>query len=96
MITKDDVAKIQELKKRGYSQDKVALELKISRSTVARNWGGKRHTFRDLFLLGPCVRCGTVYPKPKFLIQWKCPYCEDDVYWKKPWFSPPERSEGKE
>ncbi|MEW6570236.1 MAG: AAA family ATPase [Nitrospirota bacterium] len=38
MITDDDKEKIQDLKVKGYSQAKVARELGLSRSTVARYW----------------------------------------------------------
>jgi transcriptional regulator with XRE-family HTH domain len=88
MITKDDITRIQNLKAKDYSQTKVAQELNISRSTVARYWGGRKLSLNDLYLVSPCSACGTVYPKPKFLANWKCPYCKKDFYWPNPWFTP--------
>jgi transcriptional regulator with XRE-family HTH domain len=88
MISKDERAKIQELKSRGYSQSRVAQALKISRSTVARNWSSKKLTFDNLYLVSRCDTCGTVYPKPKFLTKWQCPYCKTSFHWKTPWFAP--------
>jgi predicted Zn-ribbon and HTH transcriptional regulator len=88
MLTQDDINKIQKLKERGYSQAKIASKLGISRSTVVRYWGIKRLRFSDLFQLGPCPDCGTIYPKPKFMPNWKCPYCKKEYIWKNPWFTP--------
>jgi hypothetical protein len=88
VITKDDITKIHGLKARGYSQTKVAQKINISRSTVARYWGGKKLNFNDLYLVSPCSGCGTAYPKPKFLPNWKCPYCKKDFYWVNSWFTP--------
>ena len=88
MITKDDISKIQELKARGYSQARVAQKLSISRATVQRYWGAKRFTFDALFLMGACPGCRTIYPQPKFLPEWKCPFCKKDFQWVNPWFAP--------
>lgn len=88
MVTKDELEKIKALKDRGYSQGKIATTLKISRSTVARHWGRKRLTFDDLFSLAKCNQCGTLYPKPKFIHSWNCPYCGRFFTWNTKWFSP--------
>ena len=88
MISKDDIAKIQALKAKRYSQAKVAKELNISRSSIQRYWGPKRLTFDVLFLVSPCKECKTIYPHPKFLPQWKCPFCKKDFEWVNPWFTP--------
>ncbi len=98
MITHDTIDKIQKLKARRYSQDKVAKELKISRSTVARYWsvekepsGGrvapKKLGLDDVFLLGKCPLCGLFYPKPKFMPVWSCPGCKKQTSWKDCWYS---------
>jgi hypothetical protein len=88
MITTDEEQKIKELKARGYSQSKIAKELNISRSTVARHWGGRKLILSDLFAVGPCRRCKTVYPMPKFLPSFHCPYCKEEFFWWKLWFRP--------
>jgi len=86
MLTKDQILKILELKKRGYSQEKVAGKLKMSRSTVQRHWKGKRVKIDDVFVWGKCKNCNSPYPIPKFLGGWKCPACKEGVDWVTPWF----------
>ena len=41
MLTDDDFSKIETLKGKGYSQQKIASELNISRASVARYWNGQ-------------------------------------------------------
>jgi transcriptional regulator with XRE-family HTH domain len=88
MISQDDINKIRDLKSRRYSQGKVAQELGVSRSTVARYWGdsGKRLKLENLFQMGECRNCGLIYPKPKFLASWTCPLCKNVYSWKKCWY----------
>jgi predicted Zn-ribbon and HTH transcriptional regulator len=94
MITKDQEEKINQLKARGYSQFKVATELNISRATVARHWGGERKlSINDLFIVSSCSRCGTVFPKPKFLPTFKCPYCKAEFEWREPQFTPENKND---
>jgi hypothetical protein len=92
MITQDDIDRIQEMRARRYSQPRVARELKISVSTVARYWKPgkelrgsgptpKKYGFGDLFSVGKCPSCGLVYPNPKFLYSWNCPGCKKSVHW---------------
>jgi len=93
MITQNDIEKIRELKEKGYSQQKVANELKLSRSTVARHWSNTKTlelTLNDLFAVAKCSGCETIYPTPRFLPEWKCPYCKAEFYWKEPQFKPKE------
>jgi predicted DNA-binding protein (UPF0251 family) len=86
MITKDEIKKIRELKARGYSQEKVAKEMKISRSTVQRHWRGRKLKLEDLFIYAKCVHCKSPYPHPKFLSGWECPACRKPYTWYVPWF----------
>jgi hypothetical protein len=97
MITQDQIDKIQKLKAKRYSQSKVAKELHLSRSTVARYWevekktvGGKSTSKKfgldDLFFVSKCGSCGLIYPKPKFLPSWNCPGCKKVVHWKVCWY----------
>lgn len=91
VLTKDDIEKIGELKKKGYSQSKTAQALKVSRSTVLKYWGGYKLRFDDVFSVGSCPACGTVYPRPKFQYKFTCPYCRKEFLWKDPCFKPEAR-----
>ncbi len=97
MYNQDVIDKVLELKKRRYSQGKVAKELAISRSTVARYWHldekaaeGKeppKQPGYDLFFkISKCRFCGLVYPKPKFLPSWPCPRCKKRDTWPGCWY----------
>jgi hypothetical protein len=90
MITSDDLEKIQVLKAKGYSQNKIAKELTISRATVARNWGQKKLTIADLFSVGACSSCGTIHPRAKYQPTFQCPYCKKIFTWREPWYKPEE------
>ncbi len=97
MITRDVIEKIQKLKERRYSQTKVAQELGISKSTVARYWHGekqstgskavpKRLGIDDVFVFTKCIHCGLAYPSPKFMPAWLCPGCKKQNSWKACWY----------
>jgi transcriptional regulator with XRE-family HTH domain len=100
MISQDMIEKIQKLKTRRYTQEKVAEQLGLSRSTVARYWGDRKGTSLDkrvskddvvailgyFFQMGRCSDCGITYPKPKFLPEWKCPKCRATSGWGKCWY----------
>ncbi len=92
MITRDTMDKIQELKERRYSQEKVAKKLNISRSTVRRYWKGEKGTAADkplldrlglgyFFALKECPHCHTIYPAPKFSPIFSCPGCNKKASW---------------
>ena len=92
MISDDQVEEIQRLKARRFSQHRIARDLKISRSTVARHWDGRNKPptdkpaprkldFDDLFLLAECSNCHIVYPNPKFMPAWSCPGCRKQNSW---------------
>ncbi len=92
MITRDTIDEIQRLKERRYTQDRVAKELKISRSTVARYWSGgkelsrgktapRKWGFEDVFVIRECPDCGLIYPCPKFMPVWFCPGCKRQNRW---------------
>lgn len=98
MITRDTIDKIQKLKGRRYSQEKISKELKISRSTVARYWEEekelsgakavpKKFDLNDLFHVGKCTHCGLIYPMPKFMPAWLFPGCKKQANWKNCWYS---------
>ena len=99
MITQDEIDKVKKLKAKRYSQSRVAKELGISISTVARYWhsgeklsGGKltpkQYNLGALFYIGRCRNCSLVYPMPKFLYSWNCPGCNEPVQWKSCWYKP--------
>ncbi len=96
MITLDTINEIKRLKERRYSQAKVAKQLNISKSTVARYWGEKKDSvakaglkrvgFEDVFRIGKCDSCGLTYPKPKFMPAWQCPNCNKPDAWSGCWY----------
>ena len=70
MISQDTIQKIQRLKGRRFTQENVAQQLGLSRSTVARHWGGRKGisveeevstvmaALKYYFQIGKCPDCG--------------------------------------
>ena len=95
MISQDTIQKIQRLKARRFTQENVAQQLGLSRSTVARHWGGRKGisveeevstvmaALKYYFEIGKCPDCGITYPRPKFLPEFKCPKCKTTWVWEK-------------
>ncbi len=97
MYDQDVIDKILELKKRRLTQKKVAQQLGISRSTVARYWNlgkkapevnqaPKQFGYELFFEISRCRGCGLVYPKPKFLPSFPCPRCKKRETWPACWY----------
>ena len=100
MISRKKIEKIQQLQAQGTSVSQIARALKTSRPTILKHLNKTEPEeildrdlttplkFDDLFEMGSCDKCGTIYPKPLFLPKFQCPFCKVSVLWTEPNFKP--------
>jgi len=96
MLTRDDIKKILDLKERGFSIRRAALQLGLNSKTVRKYWGEEFQSMEDnaYFKWSRCPKCRAYFPAPKFLKNFLCPTCDKPLQWKKIWYKPTEDFRG--